>query len=57
MHLQFGHGFRVVLDDEHSQTAQMTLAAGETEGGPHTTSGIFNSAGRGGWSLACHDVS
>jgi mannose-6-phosphate isomerase-like protein (cupin superfamily) len=32
-HLQFGHGFRVVLDDEHSQVAQMTLAAGETEGG------------------------
>src|SRR5215218_1923333 len=33
-HLQFGHGFRVVLGDEHSQAAQMTLAAGETEGGP-----------------------
>ena len=24
-HLQFGHGFRVVLGDEHSQTAQITL--------------------------------
>jgi mannose-6-phosphate isomerase-like protein (cupin superfamily) len=33
-HLQFGHGFRVVLGDEHSQAAQMTLAPGETEGGP-----------------------
>jgi mannose-6-phosphate isomerase-like protein (cupin superfamily) len=33
-HLQFGHGFKVVLGDEHSQAAQMTLAPGETEGGP-----------------------
>ena len=33
-HLQFGHGFRVVLGDEHSQAAQMTLAAGASEGGP-----------------------
>ena len=33
-HLQFGHGFRVVLGDEHSQAAQMTLGPGETEGGP-----------------------
>jgi mannose-6-phosphate isomerase-like protein (cupin superfamily) len=33
-HLQFGHGFRVVLGDEHSQAAQMTLAPGETGGGP-----------------------
>jgi mannose-6-phosphate isomerase-like protein (cupin superfamily) len=33
-HLQFGHGFRVVLGDEHSQAAQMTLGSGETEGGP-----------------------
>jgi mannose-6-phosphate isomerase-like protein (cupin superfamily) len=32
-HLQFGHGFRVVLGDEHSQAAQMTLAPGATEGG------------------------
>src|SRR5215471_10181939 len=31
--LQFGQGFRVVLGDEHSQAAQMTLAPGETEGG------------------------
>lgn len=30
--LQFGHGFHVVLGDEHSQAAQMTLVAGETEG-------------------------
>src|ERR1043166_8616590 len=33
-HLQFGHGFGVVLGDQHSQAAQMTLGAGETEGGP-----------------------
>jgi mannose-6-phosphate isomerase-like protein (cupin superfamily) len=33
-HLQFGHGFRVVLGDEHSQAAQMTLGPGESEGGP-----------------------
>jgi len=33
-HLQFGQGFRVVLGDEHSQAAQMTLAPGQTEGGP-----------------------
>jgi mannose-6-phosphate isomerase-like protein (cupin superfamily) len=33
-HLQFGQGFRVVLGDSHSQAAQMTLAPGETEGGP-----------------------
>jgi mannose-6-phosphate isomerase-like protein (cupin superfamily) len=33
-HLQFGHGFRVVLGDKHSQAAQMTLAPGESEGGP-----------------------
>lgn len=33
-HLQFGQGFRVVLGDERSQAAQMTLAPGDTEGGP-----------------------
>jgi mannose-6-phosphate isomerase-like protein (cupin superfamily) len=33
-HLQFGHGFRVVLGDDRSQAAQMTLAPGDTEGGP-----------------------
>jgi len=33
-HLQFGHGFKVVLGDVHSQAAQMTLAPGENEGGP-----------------------
>ncbi len=33
-HLQFGHGFRGVLGDKHSQAAQMTLGPGETEGGP-----------------------
>jgi mannose-6-phosphate isomerase-like protein (cupin superfamily) len=33
-HLQFGRGFRVVLGDDHSQAAQMTLGPGESEGGP-----------------------
>ncbi|OWK35295.1 cupin domain-containing protein [Fimbriiglobus ruber] len=33
-HLQFGHGFRVVLGDDRSQAAQLTLAPAETEGGP-----------------------
>jgi mannose-6-phosphate isomerase-like protein (cupin superfamily) len=33
-HLQFGHGFRVVPGDEHSQAAQMTIAPGESEGSP-----------------------
>jgi mannose-6-phosphate isomerase-like protein (cupin superfamily) len=33
-HLQFGHGFRVVLGNKHSQAAQMTLGPGEVEGGP-----------------------
>jgi mannose-6-phosphate isomerase-like protein (cupin superfamily) len=33
-HLQFGHGFRVVLGDDRSQAARMTLAPGEAEGGP-----------------------
>ncbi len=33
-HLQFGHGFTVVMEDKHSQAAQMTLAPNETEGGP-----------------------
>jgi mannose-6-phosphate isomerase-like protein (cupin superfamily) len=33
-HLQFGKGFRVVLGDDHSQAAQMTLGPGDTEGGP-----------------------
>jgi mannose-6-phosphate isomerase-like protein (cupin superfamily) len=33
-YLRFGGGFKVVLGDEHSQAAQMTLAPGENEGGP-----------------------
>lgn len=33
-HLRFGEGFKVVLGDEHSQAAQMTLAPGGSEGGP-----------------------
>lgn len=32
--LQFGQGFKVVLGDEHSRAARMTLAPGQTEGGP-----------------------
>lgn len=32
--LQFGQGFRVVLGDKQSQAAQMTLAPGDSEGGP-----------------------
>ena len=33
-HLQFGHGFRVMLGDGRSQAAQMVLNPDETEGGP-----------------------
>jgi mannose-6-phosphate isomerase-like protein (cupin superfamily) len=33
-HLRFGHGFRVVLGNQHAQAARMTLGPGETEGGP-----------------------
>src|ERR1051326_1489446 len=33
-HLQFGEGFRVVLGNARSQAAQMTLAPGDSEGGP-----------------------
>jgi mannose-6-phosphate isomerase-like protein (cupin superfamily) len=33
--LQFALGFRVVLGDAHAQAAEMTLAPGQTEGGPH----------------------
>jgi mannose-6-phosphate isomerase-like protein (cupin superfamily) len=32
-HLQFGRGFQVVLGDERSQAAQMTLEPGAREGG------------------------
>jgi mannose-6-phosphate isomerase-like protein (cupin superfamily) len=33
-HLQFGDGFRVVFGNDRSQAAQMTIASGDTEGGP-----------------------
>jgi mannose-6-phosphate isomerase-like protein (cupin superfamily) len=33
-HLRFGRGFQVVLGDEHSQAAQMTIEPGAHEGGP-----------------------
>src|SRR4051812_23931300 len=32
-HLQFGHGFRVILGNDRAQAAQMTLGPGEAEGG------------------------
>ena len=34
-HLRFGRGFQVVLGDEHSQAAQMTIEPGAHEGGPN----------------------
>jgi mannose-6-phosphate isomerase-like protein (cupin superfamily) len=33
-HLRFGQGFRVVMGNDRSQAAQMTLSPGESEGGP-----------------------
>jgi mannose-6-phosphate isomerase-like protein (cupin superfamily) len=33
-HLRFGLGFRVALGNSRSQGAAMTLAAGDSEGGP-----------------------
>jgi mannose-6-phosphate isomerase-like protein (cupin superfamily) len=33
-HLRFGRGFQVVLGDERSQAAQMTIEPGALEGGP-----------------------
>ena len=38
-HLRFGRGFRVVLEDGRSQAAQMTLEAGDVEGGPDNRHG------------------
>lgn len=35
-HLQFGHGFRVVLGDQHSQAAQMTLGPARQRVAPTT---------------------
>jgi hypothetical protein len=35
-HLRFGSDFQVVINDKHSQAAQMTLAVGDREGGPKT---------------------
>jgi mannose-6-phosphate isomerase-like protein (cupin superfamily) len=32
--LRFGKGFRIVLGNQRSQVAEMTLPPGETEGGP-----------------------
>jgi mannose-6-phosphate isomerase-like protein (cupin superfamily) len=32
--LRFGHGFRVVTGNRRAQAATMTLAAGDSEGGP-----------------------
>ena len=33
-HLQFGQGFHVLFGNKRSQAAQMTLAPGDSEGGP-----------------------
>ena len=33
-HVRFGRGFKVLVGNRRSQAAQMTLAPGETEGGP-----------------------
>jgi mannose-6-phosphate isomerase-like protein (cupin superfamily) len=38
-HLRFGAGFHVVLGDEQSQAAQMTLAPGGVDGGPNNRHG------------------
>src|ERR1051325_1064043 len=38
-HVEFGHGFRVIVGNKHAQAAQMTLAPGETEGGPENRHG------------------
>ena len=51
-HLRFGNGFRVMAGDHHSQAAQMTLAAGKSEGGPDNRhrgadQWMFVEAGRG----------
>jgi mannose-6-phosphate isomerase-like protein (cupin superfamily) len=32
--LRFGHGFRIAAGNRRSQSATMTLAAGDSEGGP-----------------------
>ncbi len=32
--LRFGHGFRIALNHRRAQAAEMTLAPGESEGGP-----------------------
>jgi mannose-6-phosphate isomerase-like protein (cupin superfamily) len=33
--LQFGKGFKVIFGNLHSQAAQMVIAPGKSEGGPH----------------------
>jgi mannose-6-phosphate isomerase-like protein (cupin superfamily) len=33
-HLHFGQGFRVAIGNRRSQAAEMTLAPGDSEGGP-----------------------
>ncbi|HEX4606619.1 MAG TPA: cupin domain-containing protein [Urbifossiella sp.] len=33
-HLQFGRGFRIFIDHAHAEAAPLTLAPGETGGGP-----------------------
>ena len=51
-HLRFGEGFRVALGNRRSQTAEMVLAPGASEGGPDNRhrgadQWLFVTAGRG----------
>ena len=34
-HLRFGKGFRVAIGNERAQVAEMVIARGDSEGGPH----------------------
>src|SRR5437868_15110941 len=50
--LRFGQGFRVALANRHAQAAEMTLAAGDSEGGPDNRHGgsdqwLYVTAGAG----------
>jgi mannose-6-phosphate isomerase-like protein (cupin superfamily) len=50
--VRFGQGFRVVIGNRHAQAATMTIAPGESEGGPDNNhrgadQWMFVEAGRG----------
>lgn len=52
MHLRFGKGFKVLMGTRLGQAAQMTIAPGESEGGPNNRHGgaeqyLFVVSGRG----------